>query len=55
MAAEGLTNRAVAQALFVSEKTIETHLGRAYRKLGITARSQLTRALRSAAGEGVLG
>ena len=42
MAAGGLTNRAVAQALFVSEKTVETHLGHAYRKLGITARSQLS-------------
>lgn len=48
MAADGLTNRAVAQALFVSEKTVETHLGHAYRKLGITARSQLAAAI----GEG---
>jgi DNA-binding CsgD family transcriptional regulator len=45
MAAEGLTDRAVAQALFVGEKTVETHLGSAYRKLGITARSQLAGAL----------
>ncbi len=45
MVAGGLTNRAVAQALFVSEKTVETHLGHAYRKLGITARSQLPAAL----------
>jgi DNA-binding CsgD family transcriptional regulator len=41
MAAGGLTNRATAQALFVSEKTIETHLAHTYRKLGITSRSQL--------------
>lgn len=46
MAADGLTNRAVAQVLFVSEKTVETHLGHAYRKLGIAARSQLPAALR---------
>ena len=39
---------AVARALFVGEKTVETHLGHAYRKLGITARSQLAAAL----GEG---
>ncbi|MEJ2861790.1 helix-turn-helix transcriptional regulator [Actinomycetospora flava] len=45
LAAGGATSRAVAQALFVSEKTVETHLGNAYRKLGITARSQLAGAL----------
>ncbi|MDN5749420.1 MAG: helix-turn-helix transcriptional regulator, partial [Pseudonocardia sp.] len=45
MATGGLTNRAVAQALFVSEKTVETHLGHAYRKLGIVTRSQLADAL----------
>ncbi|MDN5751108.1 MAG: LuxR C-terminal-related transcriptional regulator, partial [Pseudonocardia sp.] len=45
MAASGLTNRGVAQALFVSEKTIETHLGSAYRKLGIASRTQLDAAL----------
>jgi DNA-binding CsgD family transcriptional regulator len=45
MASEGLTNREVAQALFVTEKTVETHLGSAYRKLDINSRSQLPRAL----------
>jgi DNA-binding NarL/FixJ family response regulator len=45
MAAEGLTNREIAQALFLTEKTIEVHLTRAYRKLGIKSRSQLARAL----------
>jgi DNA-binding CsgD family transcriptional regulator len=48
MAAEGLTNRAIAQALFVTEKTIEWHLSQAYRKLDITSRSELLRALGSA-------
>src|SRR4029450_11845257 len=38
LVAEGLTNREVAQALFVSEKTVETHLGRVYRKLDIKSR-----------------
>jgi tetratricopeptide (TPR) repeat protein len=33
LAADGLTNRATAQALFVSEKTVEGHLARAYDKL----------------------
>ena len=45
MAAEGLTNREIAQALFLTEKTIEVHLTRAYRKLEIRSRSQLARAL----------
>jgi DNA-binding CsgD family transcriptional regulator len=45
MAAEGMSNRAIAQALFVSEKTVETHLGNAYRKLGINARTYLSEAL----------
>jgi DNA-binding CsgD family transcriptional regulator len=45
LAAEGLTNREVAQALFVSEKTVETHLGRVYRKLGIKSRHALPAAL----------
>jgi DNA-binding CsgD family transcriptional regulator len=45
LAAEGLTNREVAQSLFVSEKTVETHLGRVYRKLGIKSRHALPGAL----------
>jgi DNA-binding CsgD family transcriptional regulator len=45
MAAEGMTNREIAQALFVTEKTIEWHLGQAYRKLDIASRSELPRAL----------
>jgi DNA-binding CsgD family transcriptional regulator len=47
MAAEGKTNRAIAQALFVTPKTVETHLGRAYRKLSINSRDCLSEALRS--------
>jgi DNA-binding CsgD family transcriptional regulator/exonuclease VII small subunit len=45
LVAEGLTNREVAQALFVSEKTVETHLGRVYRKLDIKSRHALPGAL----------
>ena len=45
MAAEGLTNREIAQALFVTEKTVETHLGRAFSKLGVRSRKQLAEAL----------
>jgi DNA-binding CsgD family transcriptional regulator/tetratricopeptide (TPR) repeat protein len=45
MAAEGHTNREVAQTLFVSPKTVEVHLSSVYRKLGIRSRSQLPAAL----------
>ena len=45
MAAEGMTNRAIAQALFLTENTIETHLRSVFRKAGIHSRSQLARAL----------
>jgi len=45
MAADGLTNREIAQALFLAEKTVEGHLSNAYRKLDISARTQLPAAL----------
>jgi DNA-binding NarL/FixJ family response regulator len=41
LAAEGLTNREVAKAAFMSAKTVEAHLARAYRKLGINSRAEL--------------
>jgi DNA-binding CsgD family transcriptional regulator len=41
LAAAGGTNREIAQALFVTEKTVETHLGRSFRKLNISSRRQL--------------
>jgi DNA-binding CsgD family transcriptional regulator len=44
-AAAGQTNREVAQALFVTEKTVERHLSSAYHKLGIRSRFQLASAL----------
>ncbi len=45
MAAGGQTNREIAQALFVTPKTVEMHLSHVYRKLGIRSRSQLQGAL----------
>ena len=45
LAADGLTNRAIAAEVFVSPKTVEANLGRVYRKLGIRSRAQLARAL----------
>ncbi|MGQ0575786.1 MAG: AAA family ATPase [Pseudonocardia sp.] len=45
LAARGATNREVAQALFVTPKTVELHLSNAYRKLGISSRRRLADAL----------
>jgi DNA-binding NarL/FixJ family response regulator len=44
-AAEGQSNRDIAQALFVTPKTVEVHLSNAYRKLGIRSRRELAGAL----------
>ena len=41
LAAASLTNRQVAEALFVTVKTVETHLARVYQKLGIATRAEL--------------
>ena len=49
LAAAGGTNREIAQTLFVTEKTVETHLGRAFRKLDISSRRQLPDVLAHAA------
>jgi DNA-binding CsgD family transcriptional regulator len=45
LAAEELSNKEIAQALFVTVKTVEQHLGRVYRKLDINSRKQLPAAL----------
>jgi DNA-binding CsgD family transcriptional regulator len=45
MAAEGLSNPQIAQALFVTRRTVETHLTNAYRKLDISSREELAEAL----------
>ena len=45
MAAEEMTNREIAQSLFVTPKTVEVHLSNAYRKLEIRNRRQLAGAL----------
>jgi DNA-binding CsgD family transcriptional regulator len=41
LAAEGKTNREIAGTLWMSEKTVEAHLTRIYRKLGVRNRAEL--------------
>jgi DNA-binding NarL/FixJ family response regulator len=48
LAADGQTNRDIAQELFVTPKTVEVHLSNAYRKLGIGSRRELGKALTAA-------
>jgi DNA-binding CsgD family transcriptional regulator len=45
LAAGGMANAEIAQSLFVTVKTVETHLGRTYRKLDIPGRGELAAAL----------
>jgi DNA-binding CsgD family transcriptional regulator len=51
LAAAGMSNPEIAQALFVTLNTVEGHLRHAYQKLSINSRGQLPAALRSAAPE----
>jgi DNA-binding CsgD family transcriptional regulator len=48
LAAEGLSNRAIGQQLYLSHRTVGWHLYRIFPKLGITARSELHAALHDA-------
>jgi DNA-binding CsgD family transcriptional regulator len=45
LAVAGLTNREIAETLWVTRKTVELHLGRAYGKLRIRSRAELAAAL----------
>jgi DNA-binding CsgD family transcriptional regulator len=45
LAASGLSNRQIAEALFVTVKTVEMHLTHLYRKLGSSSRNDLPRLL----------
>ena len=47
LVAEGKTNREVASALFLSERTVEGHLARVFAKLGIKQRTEIAAALGS--------
>jgi ATP/maltotriose-dependent transcriptional regulator MalT len=51
LVSEGLTNTEIGQRLFISRRTVESHLGRVYAKLGVATRAQLVgAALRRADG-----
>ncbi len=43
LAASGMSNKEIAAKLFISPKTVELHLSRVYRKLGIHSRGELIR------------
>jgi DNA-binding CsgD family transcriptional regulator len=45
LAAEGRTNREIAQALYVTLKTVEGHLARVFDKLQIAGRGELAQGL----------
>jgi DNA-binding CsgD family transcriptional regulator/DNA-binding transcriptional ArsR family regulator len=51
LAAEGRTNREIAQRLFVTQRTVETHLRHVFQKLDIRGRDELPRELAPAAAQ----
>jgi DNA-binding CsgD family transcriptional regulator len=46
--ADELSSREIASKLFISERTVETHVTHIFNKLGLSSRTQLTRWLASA-------
>jgi DNA-binding CsgD family transcriptional regulator len=43
LAAQGMSAKQISQTLFVGERTVETHLGNVYAKLGVRSKLQLVR------------
>ncbi|GII32483.1 helix-turn-helix transcriptional regulator [Planotetraspora mira] len=54
LVADGLTNRDIGQRLFVSPRTVSTHLSRIFPKLGITTRGELSRLMTARAGDYII-
>ncbi|MSO41489.1 MAG: response regulator transcription factor [Solirubrobacterales bacterium] len=52
LVAEGHTNREIAAELFLSEKTIESHMSRIFEKLGVSKRAQVATAVERASTVG---
>jgi ATP/maltotriose-dependent transcriptional regulator MalT len=52
MAADGLSNPQIGQALFVTRNTVETHLRHIYQKLAIHSREDLSRTLQTLSAAG---
>ncbi len=52
LASQGLTNREIGERLYLSHRTVGSHLYRAFPKLGVRSRSQLHQALGSSSGPG---
>jgi len=53
LAARGLTNKEIGERLYISTRTAETHLARAYTKFGVHDRAQLSALLSASAGRTV--
>ena len=49
--AAGRTDREIGEVLLLSEKTVETHLSRVFRKLGVRSRSQVAARMAARRGE----